>query len=63
MIFVNSKMLKNIKSRVGEGKTFCQFGILCDFCTPFRKKKRRKKIKNATLPALTGTPLQEGRET
>ena len=35
MIFVNSKMLKNIKSRVGEGKTFCQFGILCDFCTPF----------------------------
>ena len=35
MSFMIKEMLKIFKSRHIKEKTFCQFGILCDFCTPF----------------------------
>ena len=36
--FTIYEMLKIFKNKLYEEKTFCQFGFLFDFCTPFSKK-------------------------
>lgn len=43
-------MLKIIKKHFRDKILFCQFGILCDFCTPFSGEKPPPAPASATAP-------------